>query len=233
MGRLAETDALLSRAIDIATATGDTRAAAHARIFQVHLHHHLQPETWVEETHRVAAEVIAIFTATGDELGLARAWRLLCVADQNDPVASAAAVDRALFHARRAGDPRELGMAMIDEAVRLVASEVHVTEALPRTHALLETAQAIGRGVAADIALSVAMLEAMSGDAETARRRCAEGLQIQRDLGLSMDFAFGVIGAALVHRFADEPAVSEAYLREGLDGLHGTGDVEVSAFLAG
>ena len=231
--RLDEADGVLTRAFERATATGDTRAAAHVRLSQTHLHHHTHPSTWVEETRIAAADAIGIFTAAGDELGLARAWGALSVADQNDPARAAEATARHLYHAQRAGDPRELAMAIIGEAISAASGETPVAEALPRARELLALATGIGRGPAADLGMSVALLEAMAEESEQSREHIGQSLHTERELGLKLDLAFGVIGASLAYQYLGDPAAAEVVLREGLDLMDVAGEQEVSAYLAG
>ncbi len=224
---------VLDRALESAHRTGDMRAAAHVRLSQVHLHHHSQPATWAAEARLVAADAIEVFAAIGDELGLARAWRAISIADQNDPVRTEEAIARQLDHAQRAGDPRELAMALMGEAVRLVSGDTPVAVALPRGRELLASATGIGRSPAADVGISVALLEAMADDSHHARQRILQALNTQRELGLTLDLAFGVVGASLAYQYLDDPAAAEKVLREGLELMDSAGELEVSAYLAG
>ena len=97
-------------------------------------------------------------------------------------------------------------------------------------HAL---ATGIGRGPAADLGISVALLEAMAGESEKSREQIGQSLHTERELGLTLDLAFGVIGASVSYQYLGDPAAAEVVLREGLELMDAAGEQEVSAYIAG
>ena len=124
-------------------------------------------------------------------------------------------------------------MAITGEATNAASGETPVAEALPRARDLLALATGIGRGPAADLGMSVALLEAMAGESEQSREHIGQSLHTERELGLKLDLAFGVIGASLAYQYLGDPAAAEVVLREGLDLMDAAGEQEVSAYIAG
>jgi tetratricopeptide (TPR) repeat protein len=128
--------------LDEAIAAGDDGLKAHALVQQGLLRLYTAPGVSAEELTGTAELAIAIFAQLGDELGLARAWRLVSEAHYVARHAglSAEAAERALMHARRAGDrfeERELAAWL---AVTLGWAPTPVREVARRCERLLNEA---------------------------------------------------------------------------------------------
>ena len=97
---------VLTEAVEVAATTGDRRLAAHALVQRGFLRLFTESGITPRELFDVAERAIAAFEELGDELGLARAWRLVAQAHYLDRhgARSAEASERALEHVRRAGD---------------------------------------------------------------------------------------------------------------------------------
>ena len=122
MADLSWADKVLTEAVEAAATSGDRRLAAHALVQRGLLRLFTAPDVTPAEARQVAEQAIGVFEELGDELGLARAWRLVAQAHYLDRRGkpSAEAAERALGHARRAADPFEereivewLGIAFI------------------------------------------------------------------------------------------------------------------------
>jgi tetratricopeptide (TPR) repeat protein len=108
-GRFASAIDLLEEALADARKAGDAVAEAHVRIALVKARVLTDPVGMADQEALVSDEVIPVFEAAGDELGLARAWHLRAraynlwgrMAERHD------ALQLALEHARRAGAPRD------------------------------------------------------------------------------------------------------------------------------
>jgi len=104
-GDLTRADEILSEAISGADSMGDHGLKGHATIVRLLLMESTDPKHRSEVALRELETVIPVFDQLGDDLGLARAWRLM--ADVQWTKARYAAVDdaleRAIEHARSAG----------------------------------------------------------------------------------------------------------------------------------
>jgi predicted ATPase/DNA-binding SARP family transcriptional activator len=130
---------VLTEAIETAERTGDSRLAAHALVQRGFLRLFTEQDVKAEEILDTAERGIAAFEELQDELGLARGWRLKAQAHYLGRCAklSAEASERALAHARRAGDRFE--QREIEEwlVIALVWGPVPVAEAVTRCRRLL------------------------------------------------------------------------------------------------
>ncbi len=102
-------DRALTEAVEAATTTGDRTLAAHALVQRGLLRLFTGSEVTPGELFDVAERAIAVFEELGDDLGLARAWRLKAQAHYLGRRAGlcAEASARALEHVRRTGDRYE------------------------------------------------------------------------------------------------------------------------------
>jgi ATP/maltotriose-dependent transcriptional regulator MalT len=172
----------------------------------------------------IAEEAIRPFRAAGDDLGLARAWRLIAQARYLARRAGECveASELALTHARRAGDRFEikeivewlvvalaLGPTPAAEASRrcaelleVIAGERFLEVTLPAVRAYLEAIQ--GRKALADELLESA--RRMGGDSRYLRRVAY----------------FGVYAGLML---AGDPAAAERELRAGADALREVGEL--------
>jgi DNA-binding SARP family transcriptional activator len=134
--------------LDEAIAAGDDRLRAHALVQRGLLKlftgpHAIGPDVTPEELIEIAEPAIQIFDELGDELGLARAWRLVGQAEYlaRRAGSSVEAAERALVHARRAGDRfEEREIAEVGLGVGLALGPAPAPEAARRCEQLLEEA---------------------------------------------------------------------------------------------
>jgi predicted ATPase len=169
-GRLAEAARILSQASDLARATGDRRAEAHAELGRFWLRYHAEGEGWLADTIGDVERLVPVFELLGDDAGLAKTWRLLAEAHlaRLHIAASQAAAERAVEHARRAGEAQEEASGLGHLAVSAAWGRTPVPDGIRRTEAIL--AQAGGRRDLEAAALKgLAGLRAMTGDFEAAR----------------------------------------------------------------
>jgi hypothetical protein len=105
-GDLGWAEEILTDAVE----TGDTRLRAHAFVQRGFLRLFTDPTVRPDELIELSGQAIGAFRDPADELGLARAWRLRAqahyLARQGKEYASAS--EKALMHARRAGDAFEV-----------------------------------------------------------------------------------------------------------------------------
>jgi len=101
IGELPSADALLVRAIALASELGERSPEAHARLALLDVRERADPRAW-REISSVTEAVIPVFEELGDDRGLARAWYMRAFIEEDSP----ACFERAAEHARRAGDQR-------------------------------------------------------------------------------------------------------------------------------
>ncbi len=97
-------DAVLSDAIERASALGDDHNERHARLVRSLLRRFTNPEP-LAETLAETRQSMTVFQAAGDDAALARGWCLLaCLYCATDAVLMQEAAERAVDHVRRAGN---------------------------------------------------------------------------------------------------------------------------------
>ena len=221
-GDLSWADRVLVEAATAAAAAGDQRLEAHALVQHAFLRLFTAPEITAPELLGVAQRAISIFEECGDQLGLARAWRLtaqaLYLARQAG--ASADASEHALEHARRVGDVLELREIVEWLCVALMLGPTPAREAALRCESLLADIQR--EPILEPTVLSVlANVEAMQGHDEKARTLLATWRAAVGELGDSIWLSainFGFV------TLADDPVAAERELRPGYDALRRIGE---------
>jgi tetratricopeptide (TPR) repeat protein len=183
-GDMSWADRVLTEAVEAAATTGDRRLAAHALVQRGFLRLFTESGITPSELFDVAERAIAVFEALGDELGVARAWRLVAQAHYLDGhgAASAEASERALEHVRRASDRFEETEIVTWLAVALALGSTPAPQAIRRCEQLLKE-------VAGDAVLEVGILgvigylEAGQNRLSEARGRFERGRQLMDELG--------------------------------------------------
>jgi DNA-binding SARP family transcriptional activator/tetratricopeptide (TPR) repeat protein len=132
-------DRVLTEAVEAAATSGDRRLAAHALVQRGFLRLFMTPEVTPQELFSVSERAIAVFDELGDELGLARAWRLVGQAHYLDRHAGscAEALEQALVHARRAHDRFEEREIVEWLVIALLLGPAPAPDALARCSELL------------------------------------------------------------------------------------------------
>ena len=213
-------EAILTDAI----AHGDARVAAHARVQKGFLQlFFASGDTAPEDLIRVADEAIVVFEELEDDLGLARAWRLIAQAYYlgRQGKQSADAAERALEFARRAGDDLEQLEIVEWLGIALLLGPTPAEEGRRRCEHLLLT-------VSGDRRLELTMLGALAymigiqGNA----REAAEIIERARRMAEATDESAWLFPVLLGFYFGwvSEPAVAERDLRPLYDGLKRIGE---------
>jgi ATP/maltotriose-dependent transcriptional regulator MalT len=145
------------------------------------------------------------------------------------------ALERALDHARRAGETREESTIVALLAQALYYGPTPVATAISRCEDFLEGARD-DRALEAAIARTLAGLKAMQGDFDEARSLWLRARGIYEELGLKFRAAAGALIAAEIELLAGNPADAVAILRDAYDtvdemGLKSLGST-IAAFLA-
>ena len=221
IGRLGQADAVLGEAIDGAAALGDERLELLAKVERSSWR--LWTDPWNRrDAHAVAERAIELFGDEADQLGLAKSWRLLADVEPTWG-ANCEALERALDHARRAGDRREEADIRWWLGVSLYFGPTPAGEAIPRCDEILREAKG-DRTVEAGTLGILAGLHAMRGSFEQARRLFADSIQILEELGFTLRMASRRTISGAIELLAGDSAAAERELRWGFERLEEIGE---------
>jgi len=222
-GDLQEADEVFRTAVDEAEASADVVAAARARVEAAALRINLDQELDLEEVVALAEQAVALFERAGNEHGLARSWQLVamvhwmrCHLGEQEKV-----LERALEHAERAGDQREVSEISAGLCGVAVFGPTAVDEGIERCRAMLERAVGSPR-LEAFVKNDLAVLVAARGEFTTARRLLSEAQRAFDELGVGPRPSAMYI--ALVELLAGDAVAAEQELRESYDELERRGE---------
>jgi DNA-binding SARP family transcriptional activator/class 3 adenylate cyclase len=230
-GDLNWAEGVLAETAAAAAAAGDRGLEAHALVQFAFLRLFTQPDVAADELLDVAAKAIAAFEEFGDELGLARAWRLTAQAHYLGRSARlcADASTQALEHARRAGEQLEKRESVEWLCVSLMLGPAPAAEVAARCETLLDE-------VAGDPILEPTVLAvlgnalAMQGQVDQAHallERWRRGVTEFGDSIWLFAINFGWV------MLADDPVAVEDELRPGYEALGRLGEKSHFSSVAG
>ncbi len=221
IGQLNRADSVLGEAIEAAAAAGDVCLEFRARIERLSWHIWTDPAS-KDEARQVAQRAILLFEEHGDELGLAKAWHLLGDVASTWG-ASEEALERALVHAQRAGDPREAGDILWWLGVAFHFGPTRAEEGIWRCEEILAQAKH-DRTLEAGMLGILGGLYAMRGSCAKGRELFARGISILEELGLKLRMATRRTVSGAIELLADDPAAAERELRWGYERLEAMGE---------
>jgi tetratricopeptide (TPR) repeat protein len=222
-GDLSWAERVLTEGIEAAATTGDRRLAANALVQRAFLRLFTEPDVTAEELIEVSQRVIDVFRELGDELGLARAWRLTAQAHylgrRGDACADAS--QRALEHARLAGDRFEEQEIVEWLVIALVLGPAPAAEAGDRCRRLL--AETSGAPLLeAQILAGLAALEGMLGRMREADELIGRAGTIMDDTG---EWIWIVsVWRAFIFSWKDDPVAAEHDIRPAYETLKRIGE---------
>jgi class 3 adenylate cyclase/tetratricopeptide (TPR) repeat protein len=232
-GEFADADEVLTEAIDAAAAAQNRRVELHAQLERAFLRALTDPECGVDELRRVAEGALFGLEELGDDRGLAKAWRRIADAHwmMNQWAEHEQALDRALAHAKRAGDAREAAVALMRMPMAIYYGSTPVPEAIQRAGAILDRA-AEAPIVQSTCLVCLAGLHAMSGRFENARDLLARGSAISKELGFRVWLAGFSLLSSEIEMLAEDPTAAERELRSGYGALEEMGERELLSMVA-
>jgi ATP/maltotriose-dependent transcriptional regulator MalT len=233
-GRFADADAVLAEAVSGSQATGDRRVQLRAEVERGFVRSFTRPEGSTSEIAHIAESAIPELEELGDDRALAKAWWLLSEVHVIGCrwSARAEALERALEHARKAGDAREEATLVALLAQALHYGPTPVSEAIRRCQGFLADA-ADDPSLEAAIASTLGGLHAMEGEFDLARRLCARAKEIYEEMGLAYRRAARSLVPAEVELLAGDPVAAERELRWGYEKLEAMGEKGARSTLAG
>ena len=215
-GEFGPATALLEEAIERGGEVGDEGAVARARLSLAELRTMVDPEGGEDETRRVADELIPLLERLGDELGLARAWRLRATAPWflGQWGEMQEALEQSLVYARRAESPWEERLNLDLLATAITFGPTPAPEAL---RALKSLRPEVAGGRSAWVTPSELILLAMQGRIEEARRIVTEAVADAEALGNLVLAARYRMDAGQAEHIAGDLEAAERELRLGRD----------------
>jgi class 3 adenylate cyclase len=235
VGEFGEATEIVDSARRQAEAIGDPGSAGGARVVGelVRLFSG-ETEGWSDQAHATANDVIATARARGDNVTLARAFRLLAWIDGKACRygGAAASLGQAIEHARAGNDIRQERRASTAYALTSAYGPTPVEEALERCGEVADRVAGDRQAEAAVLCVA-AHLEAMRGQFDLARQLCSESRRLFEELGLRVEAASMVLESARVELLAGNPAAAELELRRGFRVLDELRERYVLSTLAG
>jgi DNA-binding SARP family transcriptional activator len=216
---------VLQAALDAAREAHTETLVARTRIALSNQRVLLEPHADLDERLKIAEAAIEVFVRSGDETGLAQAWRHIGLlhwircryADMEN------ALGRALMHAERAGDTRERSEILSGLMRAIVFGPCPVDVGIRRCHALEETAsEDVVLATLTDFLLAV--LEAMRTRIDVARGLCRGARQRLEEMGLYLRVAGLEIYAAMVELIAGDPRLADPGLERAYETLSRGGE---------
>ncbi len=226
--------AALEEAFALADAHDDRVAREHAVLIRATQRLFTQPEGGAG-TRADVHNAILTFEEMNDNVGLARSWRLLSLIDvvQGTYASAVEAMERAAFHAHRAGDRREELENLSWLPLSLFLGPTPASEAVRRCDDILARADGDRKVEGCVLAIRGA-LEAMLGNVQHGRRMVAEARPIFEDLGLRL-WAAGAVAQlqGWVELLTGDPYAAERELRRGYDAVRDMGESGWLSTIAG
>jgi tetratricopeptide (TPR) repeat protein len=187
------------------------------------------------EAERDARGALQLFETAGDELGQARAWRLLSAVHwaNGHGAAAESANENDLAHARRSGHAREPTEAFCILSAIVVTGPIPVADAILRCEDILRR-EAGNRAVEAWMWHALAHLRARLGEFAEARELAIRSDAVLQTLGQSYEAAILSELRGDVELLAGDPAAAVLALTAGLETTERAGrpSLMLAAFLS-
>jgi predicted ATPase/class 3 adenylate cyclase len=227
IGEFAWAQVFLDEAVEGAAALEDARLEANAILTRLLVRHHTADdlESFREEVEREARRAIPILEREGAHAELAKAWRFLgfvhgSVLRYGE---AAAAVQRAVDHARLAGDGRQEARNASAFTIAALHGPTPVPEAIARCEKLLAQGLA-NRQAEAFVLRALAQLRAMQGDFAEARTLYYRARRLLHELGFTVLGAATSLYSGAVEILATNPVRAEGELRAAYEELATMGE---------
>ena len=235
LGDFVDAANVLEEAGAVATELGDDRLGTRVRLLQAMIDVFGPSGAGsAADALEVAARAVSVLEPTGDDAGLARAWRLTMLLQgmlgRYDEVSTAA--NRVIEHADRAGDRRLASRSAPVISFTLVHGTSPVSDAIPAIKELMRAA-AGDRKTEAVLLGAMAQLHAMQGRFEEARELYRRGQGILAELGGGVDAGATSIDTARVEVLAGDLRTAEAELRRDNSTLEGLGETYFRSYIVG
>lgn len=236
-GRISSAETLFSRAIERAAEVGHASGEMRARLARSALHNVVGRETQAQLLD-AAQKGIAAFERAGDEARISEAWVQIARVRRDTGGslrASTRAYERALAHARRAGDRDGEHRILSAIAQNLTYGPCPALKAIERCEQIRELVRD-DAFASAQVTQCLALLHAMRGRFDEGRLLCAQSRQTFDQLGLRLHSARVSFSSGPLELLAGHPDAAEAELRASYEVLDSIGErgtsMAVACFLA-
>jgi class 3 adenylate cyclase/tetratricopeptide (TPR) repeat protein len=191
-------------------------------------------ERWSERLVEEASRMIEQSNGHGDDATLGIIWRLLAWAHGTSGRYGLAttAAERAMKHARHANDGRQIRLAAGYYALAALHGPTPVPEAIQRCEEIASEAQG-DRRTQGVVTSTLAVLLAMRGEFDRARRLAGEAQGLLADLGPTVVGASTSLETAWVERLAGDLSAAERELRRDYASLSQLGERYFLSTVAG
>ena len=225
-GEFDRAESVLEEVIQTASAAGDDVLEARARVIRLRLRLLTDPEV-TEEVVRQAEPLIATFEQVGDDRLLAKAWELLAWAPwfHCRAAATVEALERAIEHARRAGDARTEAQSLNLSIGAAFFGPMPAADAIRLCEEILADTLQQQRNRASALR-ALAGLKAMVGDFGEARELVEAHKAIVQELGLRVTAAAAAETYGIVEMLAGDAAAAERELATGYALLDEIGETQ-------
>ena len=216
---------LAEQALEDATAREERTSTARARLQLCALSGFLDHDRWRSEAARELEQLTHEFSSLEDELGQARAKRLLAELHWDHLRISEAEnlLAQALTHARAAGNPKEEGAILSFLAAAAVWGPRPVDEAIATCEQIRDAADQ-NQLLRAKCLSNLGGLNAMKGHFEHARELAAEGHRLRCELGHDLAVAHGTQTRGLIEMLAGDVDAAIDEFQRGLADLEAMGE---------
>jgi tetratricopeptide (TPR) repeat protein len=224
-GDFTSAEAALKEAIQTAEAAGDLALAARARVSRLALHAQIDPALDIDRLQREAEGAIEQLEQAGDELGLARAWLLMVIVNNNhcQVAEMGECANKALRYARSCGALREEDHSLFWQAFTCFAGPLPADEGRRQCEQIL--AESRGRLlIEAAGRAGIALADALQGRFEDARGGVAASRAIYKDLGQRLGYGATSGLEGEIELLAGDAEAAERVLREGFELLESIGE---------
>jgi class 3 adenylate cyclase/tetratricopeptide (TPR) repeat protein len=232
-GDASRADEVLVEAELLARSVGDERLRLRAELEQSVLRLYVDPGIEARQVFEVAERATPVFEASGDQLGLSRVWTLVADAHwfRSQYATTEDALERARVYADRAGDRRTMSSILGAMCRVALVGPLPVEDGIRRC--LEIRSQARNEPALQPVAESIlAVLEAMRGRFDEARKHYLESQRAFDELGFSLRLASFRMYSGWAELIAGDWTAAERELRIGYEGLQRMGERSVLSTLA-
>jgi class 3 adenylate cyclase/tetratricopeptide (TPR) repeat protein len=213
-GSADESKAVMSEALERAERLGDPQVSAHVDLMRWFLQ--ADREGAHEGARSVGEQAAALFERAGDQSGLARAWQLIGSVewDQGQAGKQLLALERALEHAKRAGDAFETAEILLSVTAALVRGPTPVPLGIAQAERIIDEYPA-NRGVQAYMCHALAHLRARIGLFDGAREAAERYRGFLHDTGQVISYWRGAEVLFDIEMLAGNTETAGAVAEEG------------------
>jgi class 3 adenylate cyclase/tetratricopeptide (TPR) repeat protein len=214
LGENERAEGVLTEAVALASASGDADLEARARLDRWWARAELNVPGFSEGIAREVWALVPTLEDLGDDLGLTKAWQLLALVQSRSGQFEAmrAPLERAVVHARRAGDRLEEAETLESVLEAYLWGRTPVLAAIRKCEEIIKVVEG-DRRTEASVWATLGTLHAMLGNFAKARALIVQQRETLRDLGLAY-WVFGpAVGLWQVEILAGDPAAAEREVR--------------------